>query len=74
MGIGPEKQFRYSFSPPCLHPYSVTEGLSAAFKDFREAVELAGKGLYICPCNKGILTVDLKRIIIREILQFKSTN
>ena len=75
MGIDPERQLKYLVSfPPVPTPNSVTEGLSAAFKDFQEAMVLASNGLYIYPCNKGDLTVDLKRIIIRGILQFMSTN
>lgn len=76
MGIGPKGISNTWFlsPPPAPTLNSVAEGLSAAFKDFQEAVGLASKGLYICPCSKGNLTVDLKTFMIREILQFMSTN
>lgn len=74
-GNWPKRHLKYLVSfPPVPTLNSVAKGLSAAFKDFQEAAGLASKGLYICPCSKGNLTVDLKTFMIREILQFMSTN
>lgn len=72
-GIDPEQAAQILCLLSLSFPYSVMDVCQQNFKDSQEATGLAARRLYLST-YQCIFDFDLKRSLIRRILQFSSTN